>query len=292
MTLLVEPPLRTYVQDAVDLLEQIGALTPNDQSLTPLGTNLALIPLNPQLGKMVLMGVFFRCLDPILSIVSVLNEKDPFVLKKHNKKHELDSIKAKFANGEPSDHLMFVNVIHQWEEAFESGTNQQFCRKNYLNEKVLDGIYKIKQQVKERLDKMDILGNPTDLEQNSTNFRLIKAILAYAFYPLVKPKGVDSKCRFTFLNEGNGKRIYINQKSVNAGKMLVEPWITYFVARGNKKGNLNAQDCTALDDTLFNAFKFSDLKNDVNQYVNSCLKKSLKPSAKQSAVIKVINRIR
>ena len=129
--------------------------------------------------------------------------------KKHNKKHELDSIKAKFANGEPSDHLMFVNVIHQWEEAFESGTNQQFCRKNYLNEKVLDGIYKIKQQVKERLDKMDILGNPTDLEQNSTNFRLIKAILAYAFYPLVKPRGLDNKLRFTFLNEGNGKRIYV-----------------------------------------------------------------------------------
>ena len=74
--------------------------------------------------------------------------------------------------------------------------------------------------------------------------------------------------------------------------MLVEPWITYFVARGNKKGNLSAQDSTALDDKLFNAFKFSDLKNDVNQYVNSCLTKSLKPSAKQSAVIKVINRIR
>ena len=74
--------------------------------------------------------------------------------------------------------------------------------------------------------------------------------------------------------------------------MLVEPWITYFVARGNKKGNLSAQDCTALDDKLFNAFKFSDLKNDVHQYVNGCLTKSLKPCAKQSAVIKVINRIR
>ena len=201
-------------------------------------------------------------------------------------------IKAKFANGEPSDHLMFVNVIQQWEENFESGTNQQFCRRNYLNEKVLDGIYQIKRQIRERLEKMNILGNPSDLEQNSKIFPLIKAILAYALYPLVKSKGIDSKGRFTYIIEGNGKRIYINQKSVNAGKTWSgQSIITYFIVRGNKKGNLSAQDCTALDEKLFNVLNMSTLKNDVDKYVNNCLRKNQTPCAKEPIVIRVIKGI-
>ena len=83
------------------------------------------------------------------------------------------------------------------------------------------------------------------------NHHLIKAILAYGLYPLIKPKGIssgkDGKI-FSFLDEGNRKRIYINQKSVNAQKELREPWVTYFIARGTKKGNLEAEECTNLNE--------------------------------------------
>ena len=122
--------------------------------MTPLGTNLAQIPLHPQLGKIVLMAVFFRCLDPLLSIVSVLDQKDPFILKGRNRNQELNKIRVQFSQGEPSDHLMFANLVHQWEKAFHSGTNKQFCAKNSLNEKNLDEIYQIKQHVMERLEKI------------------------------------------------------------------------------------------------------------------------------------------
>ena len=122
----------------------------------------------------------------LLLIVSVLDQKDPFVLKGRNRNQELNKIRVQFSQGEPSDHLMFANLVHQWEKAFHSGTNKQFCAKNSLNEKNLDEIYQIKQHVMERLEKMDALGNKKDLEQNSNNLQLIKAILAYGLYPLVK----------------------------------------------------------------------------------------------------------
>ena len=287
MSQMVEPPLRTSVHDAVELLVQIGALDKNE-NLTHLGENLAKIPLHPQLGKMVLMAVCFRCLDPILSIVSVLSEKDPFVLKSRNKKQELDKIRANFAHGEPSDHLMFVNVIHQWEKAFDSGTNQQFCRKNHLNEKTLDGIYQIKQQLKEKLAQMNILGDYQDLEKNSKNFPLIKSILAYGLHPLIKPTGLDYNKRFSFLDDGNRKRIYINQKSVNANKMLRESWIIYFIARGNKKGTLSAQDCTNLNGSLLLFTNSNELSIEINQYVEKCLTKRQKPTSDDKTVKKVI----
>ena len=175
MTLLIEAPDKQSVQNAVELLEQIGALVPITQELTPLGAKLIQIPLHPQLGKMVLMGVFFRCLNPILSIVSVLAERDPFVVVNEEKKNKLENIKSKFARGGYSDHLMFANMICEWEKAYNSRTSQKFCQENFLNEQVLHGIHKIKVQVKERLKKMNILGNFHDLEQNSNNYRLIKA---------------------------------------------------------------------------------------------------------------------
>jgi hypothetical protein len=49
------------------LLEDIGALN-EQEHLTSLGRHLAALPLPPALGKMLLYGVLFSCLDPILTV--------------------------------------------------------------------------------------------------------------------------------------------------------------------------------------------------------------------------------
>lgn len=49
------------------------------------GKYLAMLPLDPKLGKMLIMGAFFRCFDPILTIVAGLSVRDPFLLP-HEKK--------------------------------------------------------------------------------------------------------------------------------------------------------------------------------------------------------------
>lgn len=61
------------------LLRQLNALDENE-NLTPLGFHLAKLPLDPQIGKMLLMGVTMSCLNPILSIAATLSFKDPFYL--------------------------------------------------------------------------------------------------------------------------------------------------------------------------------------------------------------------
>ena len=49
------------------LLEDIGALN-EQEHLTSLGRHLAALPLPPALGKMLLYGVLFSCLDPVLTV--------------------------------------------------------------------------------------------------------------------------------------------------------------------------------------------------------------------------------
>lgn len=102
------------VQNAVDFLKMIGALDENENlthlgqfyiyrydvraDVSPclidylfifffntIGEYLAMLPLDPKLGKMLIMGAFFRCFDPILTIVAGLSVKDPFLLPQEKK---------------------------------------------------------------------------------------------------------------------------------------------------------------------------------------------------------------
>ena len=40
---------------------------------------MAYLPVEPRIGKMIIYGAIFRCLDPVLTIAAGLSYKDPFV---------------------------------------------------------------------------------------------------------------------------------------------------------------------------------------------------------------------
>jgi HrpA-like RNA helicase len=56
-----------------------GAEVEQAESLTPLGRHLALLPLEPRLGKLLVMGACLGCLAPALTIAAALSYKSPFV---------------------------------------------------------------------------------------------------------------------------------------------------------------------------------------------------------------------
>lgn len=67
-----EPPLPQAADLAVQLLQDIGALTPGEE-LTTLGRHLAALPLPPQLGKLILYGLLFRCLEPVITVACAMS---------------------------------------------------------------------------------------------------------------------------------------------------------------------------------------------------------------------------
>ncbi|MQL71690.1 hypothetical protein Taro_003989 [Colocasia esculenta] len=114
----LQPPDPLSVRNAIELLKTIGALDEQEE-LTPLGRHLCTLPLDPNIGKMLLMGSVFQCLDPALTIAAALAHRDPFVLP-INRKEEADAAKRSFAGdscrvtvGSESSH---PNVFWVWEE--------------------------------------------------------------------------------------------------------------------------------------------------------------------------------
>ena len=73
----LDPPSSKNVRRAIDSLVDVGALKGGER-LTPLGRQLAKLPLDAFLGKLILLGSIFKCLDASLTIAAILSSKSPF----------------------------------------------------------------------------------------------------------------------------------------------------------------------------------------------------------------------
>ena len=58
---VMNPPEVEAVNLSLDLLRSLNAIDAKEQ-LTPLGYHLSKLPMDPQLGKMILLGAIFSCL--------------------------------------------------------------------------------------------------------------------------------------------------------------------------------------------------------------------------------------
>lgn len=57
-----------------------NALDRKTEELTPLGYHLARMPVDPHVGKVLLFGAIFSCIDPIATIAASLGFKDAFYM--------------------------------------------------------------------------------------------------------------------------------------------------------------------------------------------------------------------
>ena len=87
MTQLGEPTRKAEIA-------QVRALTPTED-ITAMGRLLSKLPTDVHLGKLLLIAVVFRCLDPALTIAAALSSKSPFVTPL-GMEEEADNAKSSF----------------------------------------------------------------------------------------------------------------------------------------------------------------------------------------------------
>ncbi|MCQ9372272.1 ATP-dependent helicase, partial [Corynebacterium sp. 35RC1] len=72
----IEPPLGRAIADGYQLLQELGAVD-DENALTPLGRQVARLPLDPRVARMILAGRDHQCLREMLIIASDLSVQDP-----------------------------------------------------------------------------------------------------------------------------------------------------------------------------------------------------------------------
>ena len=68
-----------------------------------------------QVGKMVLFGVLFGCLDPIVTIAAAISYQTPFV-SPVDKRKQAELSKMKLATG-ASDLITLLNAVNMWQKS-------------------------------------------------------------------------------------------------------------------------------------------------------------------------------
>ncbi|XP_044272686.1 ATP-dependent DNA/RNA helicase DHX36 [Tribolium madens] len=208
---LIDSPDPEAVSVALELLKRMNALT-DDEKLTPLGYHLAKLPMSPQMGKMILFGAIFSCLDPILSIAAALDFKDPFQLP-IGKEKEVNNVKLELSRGIKSDHLLFHEALKGFEESGSS--SRQFCWNYFLSHQTLKQLQDMKKQYMEYLYEMNFVPNSNpkcpECNLNSNNLSLIKAIICAGLYPNIAISTVLGKPP---VKTPDMKRLKLHPKSI------------------------------------------------------------------------------
>jgi len=131
----IEPPLGRAIADGYQLLQELGAVDDSNQ-LTPLGRQLAKLPLDPRVGRMILAGRDNAALNEVLIVAAALSVQDPRD-RPLDAQDAADNAHKKFAD-EKSEFLSYLKIWKWFEEAIEhKKSNKQLmesCRANFLSQ--------------------------------------------------------------------------------------------------------------------------------------------------------------
>ena len=192
----IEPPAAKSVDSSVINLQALDALT-DDEAITPLGRLLSSLPVHPSLGKMIVLGIIFRCLDPMLILGAASEERSLFT-NPLGARREAQDRKASFVRGSGSDHIAMLNAVNELRSIRdEQGEHvaRIFSIRNFLHFNAFKVIDATANQIEELLVEAGLIpytapyrrlrsqfGDPS-LNENSHKIPLIKALALAGFHP-------------------------------------------------------------------------------------------------------------
>ena len=228
-----QPPSEKSVSLALDVLKDVGAIG-LDEQLTALGHHLSKLPMDVRLGKMLIFGALFCCLDPMLTVSASLSCKSPFPV------YARDSLQAQarhktFQHG-TSDFMTVCNVWNAYQEAHAVGKSRKFCDEHYLSRSALMEIKETREQYLKLLSDVGFVlnkspkghGFPPQYNRNGTKESVFHAIILAGLYPNVAR--VDAVQSGVPVLMHNKERVHIHKSSVNSAKNAPTPsdWLVFY----------------------------------------------------------------
>ncbi|KAH7682285.1 RNA helicase protein [Dioscorea alata] len=165
------PPPESMVR-ALEVLYSLGVLDEDAKLTSPTGFQVAEIPLDPMISKMILSANTYECTEEIITIAAVLSMQSIWVSARGVQK-EFDEAKLRFAAAE-GDHVTYLNVYKGF---IQSGKSSQWCYKNYINYHAMKKVVDIREQLSKLLKRFGM--SLKSCERDTQKLR--KAIVAGFF---------------------------------------------------------------------------------------------------------------
>jgi ATP-dependent helicase HrpA len=175
----IDPPDARLVRDGYRLLEEIGAVD-GERKVTRIGRQLARLPVDPRIGRMLLEAAHGSCLKELLVIAAALSVQDP-------RDRPLDKQQAadeahKLFHHEQSDFIGFVNLWKHLEEQRHHLTRRKFmrhCRERFLSPTRVQEWHDIHQQLKLQMHELGYRENEPDAGYEEIHMAILSGLLSH-----------------------------------------------------------------------------------------------------------------
>ena len=141
----IDPPIPRAIADGYELLAELGAVD-EKRDLTPIGEELARLPLDPRVARMLVAARAERCLAQVRIIAAALSVQDPRE-RPMERAAAADERHARFAD-EQSD---FLSLLKLWKLQDEQGL-RRLCRENFLSYARMREWRDVHEQLKQTLE--------------------------------------------------------------------------------------------------------------------------------------------
>ncbi|KAI6239384.1 RNA helicase [Aphelenchoides fujianensis] len=187
----IEPPPLDAIVEAEVSLREMGALDA-ELELTPLGRVVARLPVDPRMGKAIVLGGLLNIGDLLCTVAAATSFNTPFIPldRTHSR---LAMCHRRFAGRRLSDHVGLVQANNEFAQQLERNPHvaEMFCQRASLSATVLSMTAEAKLQMRDVLvhncGLPDSLFAPhaIDAQGEDPRIDLLMGLLVYAFYPNV-----------------------------------------------------------------------------------------------------------
>ncbi|KNH09476.1 RNA editing associated helicase 2 [Perkinsela sp. CCAP 1560/4] len=160
----LDSPDQSQIEFAMESLKSVGAVFASG-ALTPLGKQIARMPVSPSSAKMLIIGCRLKCLDLALTIAASM-DVNVFKVSQDSGIGDLSISKDILSEGELSDCSCVINAYTKYSELWnDEEKKQKFIEENNLHEPALQTMSKVKRQLFEELMVMGFIEQGKVVEQ-------------------------------------------------------------------------------------------------------------------------------
>jgi ATP-dependent RNA helicase DHX36 len=176
----LDPPKEEAVKYSMERLKKLGAISVDSRStdavetLTPLGNCLSQLPLDPAIGRMLIMGCVMQCLDPILTAAACFSSRDVFFTPPGFRDSQR-KIRREFC--EHSDTLAAVRAYEEYNDVLQDegwDVARQWASDNFISISAMASVHSIRLQLINELHRIGLVHH-SDLEKSRGRNKTLRA---------------------------------------------------------------------------------------------------------------------
>ncbi|KAI1344877.1 P-loop containing nucleoside triphosphate hydrolase protein [Xylariaceae sp. FL0016] len=213
----MDPPPAESLIGALNQLFALQALNHKGE-LTKVGRQMAEFPADPMLAKAVLAADKFKCVDEVLTIVSMLSEASALFFRPKDKKVHADSARNRFTVKEGGDFSTLLNIFNQW---VESDFSMVWAKENFIQQRSLTRARDVRDQLAKLCERVEVAPSTC----GSANLDPIMKAITAGFFPNAArlQRGGDS-----YRTLKTNTTVYIHPSSVLMKADPPEKTVIYF----------------------------------------------------------------